>query len=382
MSYCPVAKAAKSRPNHVAIYSDKGTFTYQQLDDLIDKAPNEIETFYAEASVESIVRFFSLLRRGKVAFPISKREPFLPNVDSSTVPEGVKTLICTSGTMGKPKIAMHTIKHHVYSAMNQPSGVAMSQDDAYLLSLPLNHISGISILFRAFCAEASLIVGAVHKRFATHISFVPTQLSRFLQSGERMFFNRLKCVLLGGGPLQKQLCDWAVDRRIPLFITYGMTEMASQIATRRYCKEKGICFGPPLEGRDYKVDEDGEIWVTGMTLFRGYLDQPSPIVDGWFPTKDLGRMSEHGLEVIGRKDRMIVSGGENVYLDELEALLLDIPQVDTVLVSSRKSMTYGERPKVDLRMKGKLSKREIIAKLMEILPKYKIPDEKDILIHQ
>ena len=381
MIFCPIAEKARSRPNHFAIYSDEGVYTYEKLNQLIDQNEDETETFYADCSISSIVRFFSLIRQGRVAFPISKKEPILPNVNTSSVPNGIHTLIYTSGTIGRPKIAMHTIKHHVFSAKNQLKGVEMEPDDSYLLSLPINHISGIAILYRVFCSGASLIIGNKHRRLATHISFVPTQLKRFLQSSEHLCFNRLKCVLLGGAPIPKDLCDWAISHYIPLYITYGMSETASQIATMKYDPRCGVCFKEPLHGRDLKIDAQGQIWVAGMTLFKGYLNYESPIENGWFPTRDLGRIGKYGLEIIGRKDRMIISGGENIYLDELEAQFLSIPSVDSVIISSRKSEEFGCRPKAKIHVRDPISKKEIINHLQKVLPKYKIPDEEDISIH-
>lgn len=382
MVYCPIYEAARAKPKNVAVYSDEGRLTYEELDHLIDQALDELEIFYADATIDSFVRFFSLIRRGKVPLPISKREPFLPSVDTSNLDKRVGSLLCTSGTMGAPKIAMHAIENHIYSATHLHEDMKIMESDSLYLSLPLNHVGGIAILFRAFSANASVIIGDIHKKFATHISFVPTQLKRFLLGGNRLYYRRLKCVLIGGAPIPKRLCDWAVDRNLPLYITYGMTETASQLATARYDKRFGVHFGKPLEGREVRIASDGEIWVKGKTLFLGYLNHKARFQDGWYKTGDLGRIGRYGLEVIGRKDRMIVSGGENIYLDELESAFMQIPQVLSAIISKRNCDEFGQRPTADLRLSAALEVSDIVSILQKVMPKYKIPDAKDIHIHQ
>ncbi len=378
MKCCPIYEASKTCPNNIAVYTDNRSYTYAELNQMIDRAEDRAEIFYATFQIDSIVSFFSIIRRDKTPLPISIREPHLPHLDISSLESSVDTLMCTSGTMGSPKIAMHSLENHLYSAKNPHPDLALKQSDSYHLSLPINHIGGIAILFRAFCAGASIIIGDVHKCFATHFSFVPTQLKRFLASGERLQYKRLKAILVGGAPIPEKICNWAIELDIPLFLTYGMTETSSQFATARYEKEFGVHFGMPLKGREIKIDADKEIWVRGKTLFLGYLNTKTQRVDGWHRTNDLGLVGPNGLEILGRRDKMIISGGENIFLDELEALFLQIPQISSASISYRSCDEFGCRPVARVETTSPISISNIIAQLKELLPRYKIPDECDI----
>ena len=380
MSYCPIHEAAKVSPRNVAIYSDTGRCTYAELDNMIDRNHSVQEVFFANQSIASIVHFFSLLRQDRVAAPISIREPNLPEIDMDQISGDVSTLFCTSGTMGRPKMAMHSLSNHLFSATHPHPDLSLEECDCYLLSLPLNHVGGTAILFRAFCARASVIIGEIHKRFATHVSFVPTQLKRFLSSGNQLYFHRLKAILLGGASIPLNLCNWAADRHLPLYLTYGMTETATQLATSKYDPKLGVHFGKPLEGRRYKVDQNQDVWASGKTLFSGYLNSQVEIRDGWYRTGDLGRTGRYGLEILGRRDRMIISGGENIYLDELEGLFLQIPHVINVTVKERNCEEFGKRPVAYLNARKPLEISQIRSRLQSLIPRYKVPNEDDIHI--
>jgi len=167
------------------------------------------------------------------------------------------------------------------------------------------------------------------------------------------------------------LCKEAYERGFNIYLTYGMTETASQIATQKFHPDTGISFGHPLPHREVKI-ENGEIWVRGKTLFQDYLNHPSPFIDSWFPTKDLGRIGPHGLEILGRKDRMFISGGENIHPEEIEQALLSHPKIFSCKVSSKPDSEFGERP-VAL-VATHLNPSAVRNHLESLLPRYKIPD--------
>jgi O-succinylbenzoic acid--CoA ligase len=157
-----------------------------------------------------------------------------------------------------------------------------------------------------------------------------------------------------------------------------MTEMASQIATAKYSFEKGVSFGNPLKGREIKI-VDNEIYVRGSTLFKGYLNKPSPFLDGWFPSKDLGFIDEDGLKISGRKDRMIISGGEKIQPEEIETILQSHPLVDHAKIRARSDLEFGQRP--ELIIQTALTKNEIRNYLIERIEKFKVPNLQDIFLN-
>jgi O-succinylbenzoic acid--CoA ligase len=133
--------------------------------------------------------------------------------------------------------------------------------------------------------------------------------------------------------------------------SYGMTEMATQIATTRPGDgmELWLSSGRPLAPNTLRIAPDGEIEVGGETLFLGYWEQGGlrrPLTpDGWFRTGDLGALDAAGyLRVTGRRDNMFVSGGENVQPEEIEAALLRVPGIVRAVVVPAPHAEFGQTP--------------------------------------
>ncbi len=328
--------------------------------------------FSADSNPETVNYTLSCIK-GKIPFfPVSTRSLILPEVE---LPNS-GFLLATSGSTGIAKMAHLTLENLDCMAKFPHPDLHLTPNDSYLLSVPLYHISGLSVIYRCHMSGAAIIYpGSGKDHEVTHVSFVPTQLKRFLQNPS--IYPKLKAILLGGASIPIELCMKAYQLGLPLYITYGMTEMTSQIATTEFDPKKGIVFGDPLPEREIKI-VDGEIHVRGKTLFQGYYKTETPFIDGWFPTKDLGIIHPNGLELIGRKDRMLISGGENIHPEELELTLLSHPQIIRAKVSHREDSEYGQRPIA--RVISELSNEAIRSYLLERLPKFKVPSLRDILV--
>jgi o-succinylbenzoate---CoA ligase len=163
-------------------------------------------------------------------------------------------------------------------------------------------------------------------RRITLVSLVPTMLARLLDAG-LADPPTLRWALLGGGPIAPALTDRARSAGVPIAPSYGMTEACSQIAT----------FGYPLAGVELAIAGD-EVRVRGPIVSAAALAG-----DGWLHTGDLGRLDERGrLEIIGRMSDTIITGGENVAPAEVEAALLEHPDVADVGVHGRPDPEWGE----------------------------------------
>jgi O-succinylbenzoic acid--CoA ligase len=358
------------KSNKIAIYHKGGFLTYKDLFAYKPALPN---VFFAKNDVETVAHIFQKLISNQSFYPVSTRELQIEPIDLPN--DGI--FIKTSGTTSKAKLAHLTIENFIASAKNCKEGLELNEESKYLLNLPLYHVSGLSILIRTFLNQGSLILPESQvEHLTTHLSFVPTQLKRFL--GQKKTYKNLKAILVGGAIIPESICKEAELQNLPIFISYGMTEMASQIATEKYSSKKGICFGSALKERELKI-VDGEIYVRGKTLFKGYLGNQSSFIDGFFPTKDLGRIGVNGLEVIGRKDRMIISGGEKFHPEEIESLLQSHPFVDHAKMLSRFDEEFGERPKLFIHTT--LSKIEIHDYLKTKVEKFKIPSLSDIILN-
>jgi o-succinylbenzoate---CoA ligase len=258
----------------------------------------------------------------------------------------------TSGSTGTPKPVLLTAANHYWSALGSQHNLPLSTNDHWLLNLPLYHTGGLSIVWRCLMAGATLVLD---EGPCTHVSMVATQLVRLLRAGTRPWPG-LRVLLLGGGPAPVSLLQEALQAGWPVYPTYGLTEMASQVATA------AVPGGSMqlLPYRQLQVDPSGQIMVGGKTLASGLGD--------WYPTRDLGRLEADGsLTVLGRLDNQFVSGGEKIQPEEIEALLLEQPSVHRALVVPVADPEYGERPMAVIEGSANLDL------LREQLPGYKIP---------
>lgn len=297
------------------------------------------------------------------------------------------TIVFTSGSTGRPKAALHTFGNHYYSALGSGANIALSGNDRWLLSLPLYHVGGLSIVFRCLLAGATITIPEPGMRLgrsiagleATHVSLVATQLRRLLE--ERVDLGGLKTILLGGGPVPDSLVEEAVSRNLPVHTSYGLTEMASQVTTTPPGASSAVLrtAGRILPHRDLSISEEGEVLVRGETLFAGYvegaeLELPTDEA-GWFHTGDLGHLDREGyLRIKGRKDNLFVSGGENIQPEEIEDSLARLEGVERAVVVPVPDAEFGERPVAFvLPADDSVGLDGLASTLEEELPRFKIP---------
>jgi O-succinylbenzoic acid--CoA ligase len=155
--------------------------------------------------------------------------------------------------------------------------------------------------------------------------------------------------------------------------------MSSQVVTGKPVDAKTPC-AKVLPYRQMRIASDGEILVKGETLFKGYgtgtrLHLPLTS-DGWFQTGDLGVVDAKGcLTVLGRKDNMFISGGENIQPEEIEKALLAIKGVEQAVVVPKEDKEFGYRPVAFVKFHGQaIDPAHLTDILKKELPRFKIPD--------
>jgi O-succinylbenzoic acid--CoA ligase len=225
----------------------------------------------------------------------------------------------------------------------------------WLLALPAEHVAGVQVLVRAALAgnrpelldlrggfDPARFDAAAHRLTSAAgrccTALVPTQLVRLLDTNPGCLAG-FDAVLLGGAATPEGLLHRARAAGIRVVTTYGMTETA------------GGCVydGWPLDGTKIRLERDsGNIELSGPMLATGYLDAPEQTAvafrDGWFQTSDLGRRDRQGrLQVLGRADDMIITGGLNVAPAEVEAVLTGLPGVAAACVVGLPDPDWGER---------------------------------------
>jgi O-succinylbenzoic acid--CoA ligase len=301
-------------------------------------------------------------------------------VFDSTTPA---TIMFTSGTQSEPKAVLHSIGNHFFNALGSNANIAVMPGDRWLGSLPMYHVGGLAILFRCLLRGAAVVLTnpgdklaeAIVNHRITHVSLVATQLQQMLDHCETtgVRFEHLKCILLGGGPTPEPLIERALKMGLPIYRSYGLTEMASQVATS---SRSDATRTKVLDYREIRIDTRGEIFVRGETRFLGYVEGDRLVErfdkDGWFATGDTGRFDSDGLRITGRIDNMFISGGENIQPEQIEALLRIVPGVEDAVVVPIKDSKFGYRPVAFL--KGEIPSRDTLVRHLEKhVPHYMIP---------
>jgi len=316
-----------------------------------------------------------------------------------------RVVILTSGTTGTPKGASRSQPETLDPAAALLSRIPLRSRETTMIAAPLFHSWGFAhftlgmaltstlVLKRKFDPEATLSLTAQHQ--ATALAVVPVMLQRIVELGPEVIgrydLSALRVIALSGSALSPSLTEKA--REVfgdVLYNLYGSTEVAwAAIATPQDLKEApGTVGRPPRgtivklfdeEGNEVPPGETGRIFVANEMLFEGYTGGGSKdVIDGLMATGDVGHFDESGrLFVDGRDDEMIVSGGENVFPQEVEELLGRHDAVADVAVFGVEDEEFGQRLKavVVKRDGGQLDQDDVKDYVKKHLARYKVPRE-------
>jgi O-succinylbenzoic acid--CoA ligase len=229
-------------------------------------------------------------------------------VHSTSVPSDISLLVATSGSTGTPKEIALTSAALTSSAKASNKFLKAAKGDTWSLLLPLTHIAGINVLMRAMQLGTEPRDLRNHVGSYPHADFtaiVPTQLFNALNENSDLLkhLQGAKAVLVGGASISQDLRAQGVAAGINIVATYGMSE------TSGGCIYDGIA----LDGVAFEIATDGRIKISGPIL--ADIEKEN----GWFITQDLGKIVDGKLQVIGRADDVIISGGENISLSAIEA---------------------------------------------------------------
>ncbi len=289
--------------------------------------------------------------------------------------ENFHSLLRTSGTTGMPKTASLSARAHMASARAVNDHFSFDERSSWALNLPLNHVGGLSIIFRAAQAGATIFLSSsleeiregVRRECVSHLSLVPTQFARLLSVKPDL--KNAQAIVIGGDALPSAQREVACALGLPVHETYGLTETASMIWAYDPRKRSGGLLPHAKIGFC-----DGEILVGGASLFDGYVGHESESPDGFFATGDLGHVCDGELIVDGRKHHRIISGGENIQAEEIERAIELCGQVDSCVVVALADSEFGMRPCAIIRWTdAPLNKAELRNHLKLHLASYKIP---------
>ena len=394
MTELSIVAAAEESPGAPCLIAHGRVYSYAEISDrasaVVERLasagiePGDQVALQPRADVESVVSLFALFEIGCPALLVHPRltarerdellasagdptmiDPYAPSGTNAIhrphapIPEDrTLAVVYTSGSRGAPRGARLSRRAFVASARAHGNHLGWIPEDRWLMAMPPAHVGGLSILTRSLVArscvvlapgsfEPSAIFDLLRRERVTLLSLVPTMLQRLLDADPAWSPPpSLRAVLVGGAAFAGPLRQRAVERQVPALATYGCTEACSQVATQSSSEIGRPGCGRPLPGIEVRID-DGEIQVRGEILMDGYLgeDRGSDTwtKDGWLRTGDHGRLMRDGqLEVLGRLDDLIVTGGENVSPLEVEAWLQTLAGISSACVFGVPDPEWGE----------------------------------------
>ncbi len=292
--------------------------------------------------------------------------------------EDVRIKLATSGSTGTPRMVSITTSQLFFSAMGSMIRLGHDLNDTWLCALPLHHVGGLSILMRALWAVVTVELAwpfvpeefsrRIHSSEISLCSLVPEMLRRVIQvSGDSKPPRDLRAILIGGDACPGDILARAKELGYPLALTWGMTESASQVATRfagDFSEHAGS--GPSL-GFARVQEHEGILTIAGPVVAGGELQ-----------TSDRGFIDKQGcVHVLGRADDIMISGGENIAPRKIEEALLRSSMVDAAAVVGVQHSRWGRRPVAFIvapRSESLVSDASLRAFLRDSLNDFEIPD--------
>ncbi len=315
-------------------------------------------------------------------------------------------VIFTSATQGQAKGIVLSIGALAEGARSSNFHTGLSKEDTWLVSLPLYHVSGLSILVRTALVGAGVyliqdlarrdILNLIEEKKITHLSLVPSMLNELLEIAQQENVkSRPELILLGGDKVPLNLATKASQLNWPVMYSYGMTETAAHISCSEVSPKitQSVPSGKALahcrisirdeSGAEVPALTVGQIYLKSTSLFSGYIQCGEFYArnEEWYATQDIGQLdSEGNLFVLGRLDSVIISGGEKINPIEIEQLSLKFPGVQSAVVVSLEDVRFGNRPVLFIKSvpPNLIKTSDFQAFLKNNLPAHKMP--RDVLV--
>ena len=290
-------------------------------------------------------------------FPIEELSPGIggcaPSNETQYNENQIACLLLTSGTTGKPKIAQISIKNIIASCEAWNKQISFQENDIYLTCLPIHHIGGLAIIFRALLYGFKIVlvdkfekndcINKIIHHKVTLISLVPTMLSRIIKSTQVGKLHRaLRGIILSGDHCSPTLIKSALSKKINIYKSYGMTESCSGISgfwvknNMQYINSVGL----PHDKVKFKIDKN-KILVKGPTIIDQYYNDTQ--INHWYNTNDLGHINNDGFLYVFGRDNQVISGGENIDTQEVKNIILSHPNIKQVFIKTTNDDEWGHR---------------------------------------
>jgi len=302
-------------------------------------------------------------------------------------------LIYTSGTTGKPKGALLTHANCFWTNLSFDLATGVRSDDVVLQVLPQFHCGGWNVqpilawwkgarvlLDRSFDAARSLEL--IERRGVTTMMGVPANY--LFMAHEPAFatadLSSLRLAVVGGAPMPEALLETWAARGVDIVQGYGLTEAAPNVLCLppEDARRKAGWAGKPYPYVECDLSDEGELLVRGPNVFPGYWRNAEATTaafrDGWLQTGDVAERDGEGMyRILGRHKDMVVSGGENIYPAEIEAVLHEHPAVADAAVVGAPDERWGEVCVAFVVLDAPVSDGELREHCLASLARFKVP---------
>ncbi|WP_280434859.1 acyl-CoA synthetase [Nocardia carnea] len=282
-------------------------------------------------------------------------------------------IMYTSGTTGRPKGVVLTHGNIVFAVLNAVLDLDLRSDEVALVYAPLFHTAALDmialptlltggqvIIERGF--DAAHVLDRMERERVTYAFAVPTMLDRICAHPRwpHADLSALRRILVGAAPVPPGTLRVYTERGITMCQGYGLTEAGpgTLVLTAEHAERKLGTAGVPHfftdvrivdpDNRPVRTGERGEIQISGPNLMREYWNNPAATAaaftaDGWFRSGDIGVADDEGfVRIVDRLKDMIISGGENIYPAEVEAAIVEMPEIDDCAVFAVPDEKWGE----------------------------------------
>ena len=378
----------------------------------------EIDRVVADSTPHGIVRHSSLpaptvpvpWQRVLDQDPLEIRDDRPPDVVYD--PDAILALIYTSGTTGHPKGVMVTHANILANINHLNYWMRYTEGGVFLHAAPIFHIADFPAMFTAPAFGATQVTipkfspqsfcEAVQREHVSHTILVPTMINLLIQFPEvrKYDLSSLAVLAYGGSPIAPEIIERTRELlpQVKLVQIYGLSEtgLLTGLQDHEHTNDRLASCGRPCPGVDLRVTDEsgnpvesgkaGELVVRGDNIMRGYWNNPKETAlafrDGWFRTGDIGCQDSAGYcNILDRLKDMIVTGGENVYSGEVEAVLYAHPAVREAAVFGIPDPKWGELVMacVVTQPGMTLTADDLVAHCRRVLASYKVPRKVEFL---
>ena len=405
-----INKRANEQPDKNFIYYNNASITYQEFNymvlNLLD-CMNEIDEHYIGIQINHKIKLLVLIVAINRLKKIPVLYPDIPNtkdyIKTTNTPitftdtniiiskkqnsnsqnfdydkNATQLVMFTSGTSGRPKACELTYRNIYESASMWDKIIHFDSNDIYLNHMPLTHVSGICIFYRALYLDFMMVIDNfdlknyienIKEYKITLISMVPSMLQMIMDTKSNMqVFKKMKAVIIGGSPMNNNLTRSIKKYRLPAYMSYGMTESCSGVAGY-WINNSSMYKAHP--GVNICVDKSKFI-IQSPTIMKKYMYGKD--TNNMIESPDIYTIYKDGVfQIGGRGNKTAISGGENISIPYIKKHIEEYPEIKKCILEIVQDRQWGEILHASIQCNKKITLEILLDKLKKDLPKYMIP---------